>query len=60
MNLKNKKGIIEADVACYYYYCFVYWNCCDNYINTVNKSKDNMIYTNSVRIATSIIENIQR
>lgn len=61
MNLKNKKGITGVDVvAAISDIALSVGNVTMIYINTVNKSKDKIRYTNSFRIATNIIEKIQR
>ena len=59
--LKSRKGLSGADVAVAISVIVLTVGIVTAiYVNTINKSKDNLRYANAVRIATSIIENIQR
>ena len=61
MKLKSKKGIAGTDIAIAVILIVVTIGIVTAiYVNTLNKSKDNMRYANAVRIATNIIETIQR
>lgn len=59
--IKQKKGITGADIAAAVTVIVLTVGIVTAiYVNAINKSKDNMRYANAVRIATNIIENIQR
>lgn len=59
--LKNRKGLTGADVAAAMTVIVLTVGIATAiYVNSVNKSRDNMRYAGAVRIATSIIENIQK
>lgn len=59
--MKQKKGITGADiVAAISVITLTVGIVTAIYVNTVNKSKDNLRYANAVRIATNIIESIQK
>lgn len=59
--LKEKRGITGADVAAAVSVIVLTVGIVTAiYVNTLNKSKDNIRYANAVRIATNIMENIQK
>jgi len=59
--LKSRKGLTGADVAAAITVIVLTVGIVTGiYINTMNKSKDNMRYANAIRIATGIVEDIQR
>lgn len=61
MNLKSRKGITGADIASAITIIVLTVGIVTGiYVNAINKSKDNIRYANAVRIATNIIENIQK
>ena len=61
LKFKEKKGITGADVASAITVIVLTTGIATAiYVNSVNKSKDNMRYSAAVRIATSVIEDIQR
>lgn len=61
MNLRNRKGLTGADVAAAITVIVLTVGIVTAiYINTINKSKDNIRHANATRIATSIAENIQK
>ena len=59
--IRGKKGLTGADVAAAITMIVLTVGIVTAiYVNTINKSKDNVRYSNAVRMATNIIENIQR
>ena len=59
--LKQRKGLTGADIAGAVTVIVLTVGIATSiYVNAVNKSKDNMRYANAVRIATNIMESIQR
>ena len=59
--LKSRKGLTGADVAAAITVIVLTVGIVTMiYVNTLNKSKDNLRYANATRIATSIMENIQK
>lgn len=61
MNFRNRRGITGADVAAAITVIVLTVGIVTAiYVNTINKSKDNVRYANAVRIATNIMENIQK
>lgn len=59
--LKNKKGLTGADVAAAITLIVLTVGIVTSiYVNTINKSKDNIRFANATRIATNVIENIQK
>lgn len=61
ISFRDKKGLTGADIAtAVSIIVFTVGIVTSIYINTISKSKDSVRYANAVRIATSIIENIQK
>ena len=59
--LKSKKGVTGADVAAAMSIIILTVGIVTGiYVNTLNKSKDNVRYANATRIATNVMEAIQR
>lgn len=59
--IKENKGITGADIAAAITVIVLTVGIVTAiYVNTINKSKDNVRYANATRIATSIMENIQK
>ena len=59
--LRGKKGLTGADVAGAITIIVMGVGIATSvYVNSVNKSRDNMRYSNAVRILTSVMESIQR
>lgn len=59
--LKNKKGLTGSDVAASITLIVLTVGIVTSiYVNAIRKSKNNMRYANATRIATSIMENIQK
>ena len=59
--LKSKKGLTGADVAAAITVIVLTVGIVTAiYVNTINKSKDNLRFANATRIATNIMENIQK
>ncbi len=61
LKFKEKKGLTGADVAAAITVIVLAAGIATAiYVNSINKSKDNMRYSAAVRIATSVVENIEK